>query len=566
MQAGDERLNWWQTRWFVAVMAFVAAIPLLLPDVPPLVDLPGHLGRWRVQQSIGQAPWLADWYNFEWQLIGNLGIDLLVVPLEPLLGLERAVKLIVIAIPVLTAVGLLWIAREVHGRIPATALFALPIVYSFPFHFGFVNFALAMALALNAFALWLRLARLGHIRLRAILFVPLGLVLWVTHTYGWGLLGVLAFSGELIRQHDRGRNWFIAAFVAGLHCIVLLPPAILMLVWRSGGDVTGQTADWFNWRIKARWVLMIFRDRWELLDMATLAACFLLLLKGVRDPAIEYSRNLSLSALFLLAVYLLLPRIVFGSAYADMRLAPFLLGIALLALRPKAGLSIRGASVVAAIGMVFFVGRVAATTVSFWQYDQSYDRQLAALDKLPVGARLLTFIGETCRDEWTMSRLEHLPAMALTRKLAFSNDQWSMAGAQMLTVKYEAGRGFNHDPAQIVTDVKCPRQYWRPIAVALTRFPRNAFDYVWMVDPPAYDRRLEAGLTPLWRDGNSALFRVEDRRPPRLLMQDLGPYGPEYFEAISRRRAFGKASSRPGTPVPAPPPRARAPGSRPPRA
>ncbi|WP_231621625.1 hypothetical protein [Sphingomonas sp. 37zxx] len=548
-------------------MAFIAAIPLLLPDVAPLVDLPGHMGRWRVQQSMHQAPWLGDWYNFEWRLIGNLGIDLLIVPLEPLLGLELAVKLIVISIPVLTAIGLLWIAREVHGRVPATALFALPIVYSFPFHFGFVNFALAMALSLNAFALWLRLARLGHIRLRAILFVPIGLILWVTHTFGWGLLGVLAFSAELIRQHDRGRNWFTAAVFAGLHCIVLVPPAILMLVWRSGDDVTGQTADWFNWRVKARWALMIFRDRWILLDMGTLAACFLLLLKGVHDPNIEYSRNLTLSALCLLAVYLLLPRIVFGSAYADMRLAPFLLGIALLALRPKAGLSIRRASIVAAIGLTFFAGRIAATTLSFWQYDQSYDRQLAALDKLPVGARLVSFVGETCRDEWTMSRLEHIPAMALTRKFAFSNDQWSMAGAQLLTVNYAAGRGFNHDPSQIVTDVRCPREYWRPIAVALARFPRGAFDYIWMVEPPAYDRRLEAGLVPLWRDGSSALFRIEDRRPPRLLMQDLGPLGPEFFERINRRRrSFEKASFPPGTPAPAPPPAARAPGNRPPPA
>jgi len=29
-----------------------------------------------------------------------------------------------------------------------------------------------------------------------------------------------------------------------------------------------------------------------------------------------------------------------------------------------------------------------------------------------------------------MTRLEHLPAIALERKLAYTNDQWSMAGAQ----------------------------------------------------------------------------------------------------------------------------------------
>src|SRR3546814_9116408 len=92
---------------------------------------------------------------------------------------------------------------------------------------------------------------------------------------------------------------------------------------------------------------MILRDRWMAFDIASVAVFYLILFKGVRDPNIQYSRNLTLSALFLLAVYLLLPRIVFGSAYADMRLAPFMAGIAVIALRPKPGLSIRGASLLA---------------------------------------------------------------------------------------------------------------------------------------------------------------------------------------------------------------------------
>ncbi|MEZ0495969.1 hypothetical protein [Sphingomonas sp. IW22] len=545
--SGALPLRWWQTRWFVAAMALVAAIPLLWPDIPPLVDLPGHMGRYRVQLAHDQVPWLAHWYNFDWQLIGNLGIDLLIEPLEPLIGLEPAVKLIVIAIPVLIATGLLWIAREVHGRIPATALFALPIVYSFPLHFGFVNFALSMGLALNAFGLWLHLARVNRLRLRAALFVPIGLIIWVCHTYGWGLLGVLAFSGELIRQWDMHTNWrdrwWKAPFWAGVHCLSLFPPVMLMLAWRSGGHVGGTTGDWFNWRAKMQWFTMIFRDRWELFDMATLAASLLVMVYGARHPRIEYSRHLTISALFLLVVYLVLPRIVFGSAYADMRLAPFVLGIALLALRPKPGATVRHAALLAAAGLTFFGARIAATTYSFWLYDRSYDRELAALDHLPEGARLLTFVGETCRYEWTMSRLEHIPGIALSRKLAYSNDQWSMAGAQLLTVRYPGARGFNHDPSQIVTDVKCAREWWRPIAVSLVRFPRDAFDYVWVVQPPAYHRRLEAGLIPVWRSGTSALFRVDDRaRAPELMMQDLGPYGPEMRDRVNAINALNRTS------------------------
>ena len=521
-----EPLHWWQTRAFVVAMALLAAVPLLLPDVPPLVDLPGHMARYRVELDNGAHPWLADWYDFRWSLIGNLGVDLLILPLAPIFGFELAVKLIVLAIPPLTVAGLLWIAREVHGRIPATALFALPLAYGYPFHFGFVNYALSMALALNLFALWLRLARLGRLQYRAILFVPLSCLLWLCHTFGWGVLGILAFSAEMIRQHDlrptpagadlktRARHWGESWIRAGLGCVPLALPMVLMIFWRSGDHVTGQTMDWFNWRAKINWLLMAVRDRWMAFDIASVALFFLILIVALRDRTIEYSRNLGLSALFLVGVYLLLPRIVFGSAYADMRLVPFLLAIALIAIRPRPGVPGRHAGLVAAAGLTFLLVRTIATTWSFALYDRDYDRHLAALSKLPVGAKVVSFVGRTCRDEWTYSRLEHIPGMLTVRKLAYTNDQWSMAGAQLMTVRYFPAQRFAHDPSQIVTDFRCPGEWWRPVDMALGRLPRAAFDYVWLLQPPPFDPRLLTGMTPIWRDGTSVLLRIDDRRPP----------------------------------------------------
>jgi len=509
--------RWWQTRLFVIAATLIAIIPLLRPDIPPLVDLPGHMGRYRVQLSLADNPFLKEWYDFNWSLIGNLGIDLLIIPMAKLFGLELGVKLIVMAIPALTVSGLLWIAREVHGRIPATALFALPLAYGYPFHFGFVNFELSMAIALNLFALWLRMARLGRVRLRAAVFVPLSCLLWLCHTFGWGTLGVLAFSAELVRQHDAGRasgqRWWKAFVRAGFACVPLALPMVLMVFWRSGDHVGGLTTDWFNWRAKIGWIVMVFRDRWEVFDIASLAVLLMILVRGFRDPNIEYSRNLGLSALFLLLVYIFLPRIVFGSAYADMRLVPFMIAIAVIAIRPKPGLSQRGATILAAAGAAFFLIRIAATTASFWTYANSYDRELKAIDHLPRGARLVSFVGEKCYGDWTASRLEHLPAIALERKLAYSNDQWSMAGAQLLTTQYAKARRYAHDPSEIVTAVQCPREWWRPISTSLARFPRDAFDYVWLIEPPAYDPRLATGLVEVWRDGSSVLYRVDHSKP-----------------------------------------------------
>src|SRR5690348_15829129 len=100
-----------------------------------------------------------------------------------------------------------------------------------------------MALCFLAFGLWLRLGRLGRLQLRAILFVPISVVVWLADTFGWGVLGILALSAGLVRQLDRGERPLQAAFWAGVHCLAFVVPLILIEVWCSG-DVAGRTEHW----------------------------------------------------------------------------------------------------------------------------------------------------------------------------------------------------------------------------------------------------------------------------------------------------------------------------------
>lgn len=504
----QSQLHFWERRLFVVLLSLAAAVPLLWPGVPPLLDLLGHMGRYRVQLDLATSPALQQFYTFDWALIGNLGVDLLVEVLAPLIGLEPAVKLIVLAIPVLTVAGLLWVAREVHGRVPPTALFAVPFAFNFPFLFGFVNFALAMALALNAFALWLRLARLGRLRARAILFLAIAPVLWVAHAFGWGTLGVLAFSAELVRQVDRGRSIFAAPFRAALHCLSLTLPLLMMVAWRS--NAAGRTQDFFNWKRKWDWLVMALRDRWEVFDIASVALVAALIVWALFSRRLTYSRNLAASVIFLALVYVLLPRIVFGSAYADMRLAPYLFAVALVAIRMRPSASDRFVQGLAVAGFAFLIIRLGANSASFWMYDRVYDQQLQALAHVPRGARVVSMVGRPCREPWAMSRLLHLPGMAIVRREAFSNDQWTMDGAQLLDVYYRAGWPFVSDPSQIVTARRCGREAWLPVRTALRVLPREAFDYVWLITPPPYARADVRGLLPIWRGpAGSVLYRVD---------------------------------------------------------
>lgn len=500
---------WWNGRALHVACVVIAMLPLIYPTIPPLVDLPGHMGRYAVQ--LDHAPF-RDWYSFRWQLIGNLGVDLLIEPMSRLFGIELGTKLIVLAIPALAVAGLLAIAREVHGRVPPTAFFALPLVWGHPFVFGFVNFALAMALALLGFALWLRMGRTGYARLRPIVFLPVACVIWTAHTFGWGLLGLLCFSAELIRQRDGGKSWLAAGIASVLACLPMALPLIPMLVWRSGLP-SGQTGDMFNWVAKSLWILMTLRDRWQAFDVAALCVIVGVIVLAVRDPRFGFSRNLAVSALILVAVYLLLPRIIFGSAYADMRLVPYVFAVAIIAVRPKESMSPRALAIIAMLGLAFFAARIAAHTISFAIASARYDRALGALEVLPKGARVAAFTERKC-NSWSTNRMEHLAGIAMVRRAAFSNDQWSIAGAQLMRITRPEARYFAADPSQLVVERPCGGDApWLSLDKSLRTLPRAAFDYVWLIDPPHYDTQLTAGMTQVWESGPDRLYRID--RVPR---------------------------------------------------
>ncbi len=497
---------WWESRPFVAAMILLAFVPLIYPPVPPLVDLLGHMGRYRVQLDLANSPDLQRYFGFEWQLIGNLGVDLLVVPLAKIFGLELAVKLIVMSIPPLTVAGFLWVAREVHNRLPPTALFALPFAFGHPFLFGFVNYALAMAFAFLAFGLWLRLGRQGRTGLRALLFVPISFVIFITHTFGWGTLGLLAFSAEAVRQHDRGIGWWRSALRAAMHAAVMAGPLLLVLTWQGG--VGGEIArDWLNFPAKLLWLMMALRDRWQWVDLSSLAIVLTTLIFAWRRPDMSLSRNLAFSSLVLLAMFLMLPRIVFGSAYADMRLVPFVLATALLGIRFKDATNYKLARNLALVGLAFYIGRIAVNTASLAIAANDQSARLAALDHVPRGAPLLTLVHVPCQNSWLLTRNTHLGAMAITRRHAFSNDQWAIEGMNLLSVRFDAARRYRSDPSQMVRSPRCPpTSEYRATTRALSIIPQDVFSHVWLIDWPDDEVQAPTGYALIWRGPGSLLY------------------------------------------------------------
>ncbi|HEY7809473.1 MAG TPA: hypothetical protein VIA98_03725 [Allosphingosinicella sp.] len=496
-----EEPAWWQRRAFVFLLPLLAALPLLLPALPPLTDLPGHMGRYRIALDLAGSPTLQQFYHFRWALVPNLGADLLVVPLAALFGLEAATKIVALLIPALTTGGFLWVSKEAHGRATPGVLLAVPLIYGFPFLYGFLNFTLSAAFAFLALGLWMRLGRLERFRLRAAIFIPLSLIVWVAHAFGWGMLGLLAFGVELARELERGRRFPEAFLRAGLQVLPLATPLVPMVVW--SGETPNFAKDWFNLPWKMLAFLWLLRDRWMAFDVACAMALLLVLVFAARDKRLAAARSLLLPAAMLFAAFVLLPRLFLGGAHNDNRILPYAVATALLALRPSAAASRRFAAGFALAAFAFFAARMGGVGASAWLYGREIAAEAQAIDRLPRGARVAAFVGIGCFTDWRRNRLDHLPSLAIVRREAFANDQWTVAGSHLLKVK-PAFAGFV-DPSQMVAEPECKEHV---LGTSLAALPPGRFSHVWLIQPPRYDPALTRGWTPLWRRGGSVLFQL----------------------------------------------------------
>jgi hypothetical protein len=508
--AGPARGQWWANPLVLAGVMLLSTVPLWFTSVPPLIDLPGHTGRYYVELNLAHSPVLQRNWAFHWRLTGNLGVDLLIVPLSAIFGLERAVWLVALTLPPLMIWGIARMSRALHGEFTPFALAAIPFALAYPYQFGFVNYWLGCALAFHAFASWVEADASGRSgRLRAALFTPAAVAIWLAHAYGWAILVVLVAAFELSRAFTRelsrwpamglrviGRVWPVAV------------PIVLMIAWR-GGAGSATTGDFFNFGAKFAGLLCTLRDQNQWLDRASLLFALVLIYVGVRKDATRVNPALGLAAALFAALVLLMPGQLFGSGFADIRLWPICFIAALAAIAP-AQRTWRGAPVIAGLALALFVARIAVMSAGFAAYDRDYTRHLRALDYVPRGASIAMLTrGSTC-EGWRYERLAHLDSLAIVRKEAFVNSQWETPGAQLLVSLGARGSAFNADPSQYVDAAPvCDGAIGATLASKIRQIPRERFDYVWLL---GFDtRHLDVGpdLSRVYSDDRTALYKLK---------------------------------------------------------
>ena len=143
--------------WLALILALLACLPVLVAVRPQMTDYPSHLARYYVMLDAGRSAWLEQYYAFKWSWSGNLGVDLLIWPMARMFGLELAGKIVAAVVPVLCGLGMVAVEWTLRRRIGVGTLLTLVTIWSPALLMGLLNFSLSLAMALFAFAGWVRL-------------------------------------------------------------------------------------------------------------------------------------------------------------------------------------------------------------------------------------------------------------------------------------------------------------------------------------------------------------------------------------------------------------------------
>ncbi|MXO73311.1 hypothetical protein GRI99_16920 [Altererythrobacter buctensis] len=463
------------------VLALLAALPVLVAVHPQQADYAAHLARYHVMLHGADSAFLARYYDFRWALTGNLGVDLLMVPLGTLLGVERASWLIALLLPPFTGLAIISVEWTLRRKVGPGALLALTLVWSPAKLMGFANFCLALAPALFAFALWVRLEGKGW---RAPLFILIGAVVWLCHSAGWGVLGVMVFGYEW----HRSKGWR-----AGLRTWPLWLPFAITAATLQGASGNGYGDSVLAYKLSI-W-LKALADHHQGLDMLSVIAIVAVIAIAWRAGKLD--GRLGWAALFVALLSLVLPRHFGGGDLADLRLVPVGLLLGCLAIDLKAP------RWVLYLAPVLFLARLAVTSVAWHEESAQLQSALAGLEQIPEGARVA---GAVALDpgQWGSHALAHAPSYATVYRDALVNSHFAIAGVHMLRLRV-AAEGFT-GPSQTIMAK-------RGETIDLAAFaPARRADYLWYFGTNPVSA-LPPGAQVLHRTPASLLLKLGPPQP-----------------------------------------------------
>lgn len=506
-------------------------LPVALTHMPPLLDYPNHLARmWLLAGGAEQAP-LDGIYGVDWSGAStNIGIDLLAATLGRLVGGWVLAPLLLGAAVLLPPLGAVLLNRVVFGGWHWWQAGFAVLAWNSTLLAGFLNFQIGLGLALLAAATDPAAIRWAGPLGAAPLRMGLGAMLLVFHPFAAGLYGVLlaglafgADHGLPGGQTPFGRRVRRAAATAGLGvglpvaCFLLLAPTL------PGGHAPAGVYDiWAGFTPGNKALTLLSAIATYDLRLDTVAV--LLLWAAARlvasGPLLRYHAGLMLSALGLLALAVLVPSTLGGTAFVDWRFPVMAVLTAAAALRP--GLRSARAGQAMAVALMLLALARTGWIAGIWRERQA---DVAAVEGVlafvPAGAAVLPVEhtgtdGASPRGRVLAVGLPfywHLPSLAVPLRHAFVPTLFTAPGKQPLRVLPPWAE------ISVLEGMPAPVRYLHAFApspqasymMGYMAHWRGRFDYMLVLDadmPDADDAALVPGLELLADRGFARLYRI----------------------------------------------------------
>lgn len=314
---GGPTLGWWAA---AAALLVVLLVPLLMVDVPPVLDYPNHLARYFVLAH-PDDPILSQVYAPHWRILPNLGMDVIGAALLKVSSVHVGGRILLALSLLMPVIGAIVYHRVVFGRFSYWSLASGVVAYNAVFFLGFMNFLLSLGLALIGAAAWIALRRRNRNVAAVVIGAAFAALTFFSHIFGVALFALLIGSEEMARIVRARRDdapVFREMAVSALLLTLALAPAVALYLASPLSEAGAGVGPWRG--LAKMWDLFApVMTTSEVVTMLSVGA--LLIALGLVTSGARLAPALPLTLVVLAAGFVIVPAMYKGGSFLDIRLA-----------------------------------------------------------------------------------------------------------------------------------------------------------------------------------------------------------------------------------------------------
>lgn len=503
VDAGARPRPWWAT---LAAAVALLLLPLLITDVPPILDYPNHLARLVLLHAGPDDPVLGRFFEPAWSILPNLASDVIVPPLLGLLPPHVAGRVMLGGILLLNLAGVIALHRALFGRRSYWPLASVLMAYNSTFLLGFLNWQIGSGLAMLAAAGWITWRERRPIATIAAACL-VSVALFFCH-----LMGV-AFFLLLIGSVELRAMWGGSGKLGRLAALMPVAAGPLVLSLQTTLRDAPASTHWMSLYDKTVQVASPFINYVFPLDLFSVAVVYGGIVLGIAAGWLVVAPRAAVAFGVVVAGYVVLPFDLMSASFLDTRVAIMIGWLAFSVIEPAVPRGVVAWRLVGAGCVALFLVRMGVLADAWVDHRRDLAEFRSVIDLVPPGASVYTtnVPQEEAPAYWdagprsrrlsnTLRADYHMPALLFIERGAFWPVLFANPAQQPIRLRpdYAALARTAHflpSHAKLVAEPERAAEGLR------------AFDYVLLMEAGAAGD-LPGCLTPMKRTEFVALFRV----------------------------------------------------------